>query len=353
MIDLKGIAGRSLAILLAMAAVAAAGAAQAEPLRLKPGPTALPTSGLLIDIPARPDITFTLTGGWSIDTARNTFESRDVVDELRTQTDTLVAGNWVMTGFFDAGDCRKILAMQSMDNPWAQDAQLWGADWKARGGVYDLGGSIGRVPTVMLCRTDLYGRSLLLYRYLIDQPLTLDQRSMMKLVEAADVLQQAWKSYRDMRTADVLTTRRPEINRRGDGMAQRRVNLNIARLSLQLPDDGYVWLEREGDNFDMIDRLAPSLPDVSLEVALGTQVTCQDMFSALKDQQRPNHKPAAAPPGWLIGESVMIDGETERVICRETSLGALMVGIIQGPKRTDITPLYPILNALALSSKVP
>jgi hypothetical protein len=351
MIEFK-VAARGL-VAMAAAALACAGAAQAEPLKLKPGPVELATTGLVIDIPSKPETTFKLTGSWSMNAVTNTFDSRDVIDEFKTATDRLVAGNWVMTGFFDAGDCTKVLAGETIDNAWSQHAKLWGTDWQVRGGVHDLGGSIGKAPTVMLCRTDAKGRALLLYRYLIDQPLTLDQLSMMKQTEAADILQQAWKSYRDNRTADVFTTRRLEINRRGEGLAQRTVKLSINKLSLQLPDDGFVWLAREGDGSDMIDRMAPSLPDVSVEVAVAEKATCQEVFDSLKDNRRPNHKAKAAPAGWLIGESMMIDGETELMLCRTTSYGSLMAGVIQGGDRTDIASLFPILNALAQSSRTP
>ena len=351
--DLKTLAVRALSALLLAAGLGCTEPAQAEPLKLKPGPIELPTSGLLIDVPSKPETAFKLTGSWSMNAVTNTFDSRDVIDEFKTATDRLVAGNWILTGFFDAGDCAKVLAAEAIDNAWSQNTKLWGTDWQVKGGVHDLGGSIGKAPTVVLCRTDATGRALLLYRYFIDQPLTLDQLSIMKQTEAADILQQAWKSYRDNRTAEVMTTRRPEINRRGDGLAQRAVKLSISKLSLQLPDDGFVWLARAGDGSDMLDRMAPSLPDVSVEVAVVEKASCQETFDSLKDNLRPNHKAKAAPAGWLIGESMMLDGQTELMLCRAMSYGALMAGVIVGGERTDIAPLFPILNALAQSSRTP
>ena len=91
---------------MALALSLVAGTAQAAPLKVQGGTLVLPTSGIAITVADDPARDYMLSGSWAL-TEEGTFDSRDVVDELDAKSGNLVRGNWILTGYFGAGNCDK------------------------------------------------------------------------------------------------------------------------------------------------------------------------------------------------------------------------------------------------------
>lgn len=335
---------RTIAAGIAVAVAAVSGAALADPIEFRSGAALLPMSALVIDLPANPSLTYKVSGSWSLDDSFPSFDARDVIDEYDS-TGAIVAGSWVLTGYFTAGGCTDVLSGENLDKAWTTDTTLWGQSWKVRGGVYTFTGDIGRRPAAMLCRTDGLGRSLVLYRFLVDKPETLPQADIMKGVVQSGVLQSASKSYDSGRTASVLPVRRPEVRNRGETLATRAVKLPKSGLTVTFPDDGYVWLVTAGDNSDMINLMAPSLPDVTLEFTAYAGMTCADFTGQIGDD-RPDIKPVNTPQGWLTGPSLTGDGTVEMTLCKASGDGIRLVGLFLPSGQTDVAALNPVIDAL-------
>lgn len=347
---MKLIAGLRLGFVAACAALLAhTPSALAEPLTVVRGVTQLPTSGLVLDLPAKAGVEYHVSGSWQL-TAEGVFDTRDVVDEFDVATNTLVAGNWILAGYFTAGGCEKTLATTALDAAWTQSATLWGQTWSVRGGIFKFDNSLGRRPAAMLCRETDTGHTLLLYRFLTTQPDTTGQAAIMEDVRGAKVLAAAAKAYSESRTADIFPTRRPEVTIRGQSKAARTVTLPISKMEIAIPDDGYVWLVREGDGIDNLDRLLPTLPELSMEIVYADDYFCDEMFETITLPTRDGHKPVNLPTGWQAGPAIDVDGEVELAMCYETEFGALMVGVFQGPDTTDVGSLNAILTALAVGA---
>jgi hypothetical protein len=119
-----------------------------------------------------------------------------------------------------------------------------------------------------------------------------------------------------------------------------------------MPDDGYFWLIEEDDGADMLTRLLPSLPEVTVEVATVDDLACAEVLADLTDTN-PRLHATNLPVGWTVGPAVSIEGETEQVICYGASYGALLAGFFLGANKTDNSALHPLLGALAKASKAP
>ncbi len=323
------------------------GAVQADPVVVSGGRTVLPTSGLEIELPARDGLAYHLSGSWSLNDAAGTYDSRDVVDEKRG--DTLVAGNWVMLGYFTAGECGSVVGETKLDGAWTTTADLWGARWQARGGVYTFSNSLGRKPAVVLCSGETSTGQLLLYRFLIDEPETIGREAMLAKVADAAVLQSAWQAFRDGRTVAIEPTRRSEVKNRGEIPPGRAVTLPHTGLALDIPDDGSIWMvQRKPDaSTDMIDRMAPSLPEVTVEIARFTAGSCAEAFDMISTEKRPGVEPLELPSGWVPGPQLVVDGDLELIACRPGSGAMTLIGVFQGPRRLDVGYLAPLLGAIA------
>ena len=136
------------------------------------------------DDPARD---YMLSGSWAL-TEEGTFDSRDVVDELDAKSGNLVRGNWILTGYFDAGNCDKLLAGLGNKNAWTAPVTLWGSSWQASGGDYTFSTSLGTHPMAALCRIDGDGRGLLLQRFVVERPAGMTKAALLAELGQARVL---------------------------------------------------------------------------------------------------------------------------------------------------------------------
>lgn len=328
--------------------------AGADPVKLAEGAAQLPTSGLIVDLPAQPGVEYHVSGSWATDKDGKTFDTRDVIDEIDVASGNVSAGNWVLSGYFTAGDCDAVLAAEKLDKPWTSSIQLWGESWSVRGGVYTFENSLGRRPTGILCRTLESGASILLYRFLTLADESLPQAKIMESVRSSTVLANAAKSFADRRTGDIYPTHRPDVRARGEGQPSRTITLPVSGLTMKLPDDGYFWLVTEGDGVDVFDRLLPTLPEVSAETLLARQMTCAQMWEAIGTDVLADHRPTGLPPGWEGGPAIKVDGgEIELTACYNAPPGALLFGVFQGPTKTDVSSVSSLMTAILAGAIAP
>lgn len=334
------------------AMLAQAPLAVADPVTVLRGPTQLPTSGLIIDLPAQAGIEFHVSGSWASNEAGDTFDTRDIIDEIDTASGTIHAGNWVLSGYFTAGDCSATIADVTLENAWTQDATLWGHGWKVRGGVFKFDSALGRRPAAVLCRSTSSGHTLMLYRFLTDQPDTASQSAVMASVSSSSVLAAADRAYASHRVGAITPTHRSDVKNRGTGAAVRKTKLPVSDLSLDLPDDGYFWLISEGDGVDIFDRLLPTLPEMSAELAYIDGVSCKDVIASFKSDAAADHKPTGLPAGWVSGPGLTLDdGAIEMTSCYETEDVAVMFGIMTDPSITDVSELRPLMQAIVAAAR--
>lgn len=340
---------RGLAVLFALAALSPIPAV-AEPIALTSGRAQLPTSGLVIDLPPKPGITYNVSASWSLDSASSIFDARDVIDELDA-SGTLRTGNWVQVGYFNAGNCTALFQNFGYDNAWTATETLWGESWEVLGGVNDFGNALGRRPAAALCRSTETGFTLLMQHFLVDQPETAARSVVSDSLRASGVLANASTAFSAVRVADISPLRRSEVRNRGKDAATRTVKLPVSGLVVDLPDDGYLWLVSEGIDTDMLDRLLPAMPEVSVELMLLPEIPCEDFFVLMEDGSNLAHRPLGLPAGWAPGPAVSIDGLIEMTMCHDLSSGALAVGVFQDADNREVTYLHPLLAALQAAAE--
>lgn len=326
-------------------------AAQAIPERLTQGEAQLPTSGLVIDLPAKSGIRYDVSGSWSLSDNGASFDTRDVVDEVDTATGNVVSGNWVLSGCFTAGGCTETLASEKLDASWTQSATLWGETWSVRGGVFTFESSLGRRPAVVLCRGTEDGPTLLLYHFVTNQPETLPQAAVMDSVGKSGPLAAASASFSARRAKPIFPTRRTDVRNRGKEPAARRVTLAVSGLEVDLPADGYLWLPDSGNDTDFLDRLLPTFPELTLETVLANDVSCADIFDSFAFERRETHRPLSLQDGWLGGPALVIEGRTELTMCHAVGAASLVVGVFQGSDDRDVSTLFPMLGALLAAAE--
>lgn len=317
--------------------------AGADPVKLYQGRAELPTSGLVIDLPGVEGRRYDISASWSLNHDTQVFDTRDVVDEFDA-SGKLILGTWVQSGYFTAGGCAAVFAEAELDAPWTTKVTQWGESWDVQGGGYTLSGSIGRVPAVKFCRERQDGTALLLHHYLVDQPESTGQAAAMTAAAASGVMAAVSRSYTDNRFVDAKPVLRPEVRRRG-AEAARTVSLSVNQMTLDLPEDGYVWLVYEADGIDQLDRALPSLPPVTVELYVIDGFPCEFMLETLTDFQLPEHRPLNLPAGWVAGNGLDVESAPELIMCHEHTRGALLVGSFQGEDR-DVSYLHPLLAAL-------
>lgn len=331
---------------LAMIAVFALPAA-AEPVPSPGGTVILPVTGLSIDLPpAIGGCTYRLSGSWIINDD-GSFDGRDVIDEACG--DSLVSGNWVSLGYFTAGDPAAVVAATTMTSDWLAEADLWGGHWAVHGGLFDLG-ELGIVPTAVLCTPMGGGMAALFYHFFLrEDPAAMTQDAMLAGLEQTGALRAAWNACSQRRFATAYPASRPEIRNRGETLASRTVTLTRCGFDFSLPDDGFVWLTRQSQDggSDFLDRMAPSLPDVSMEVAYIAGMDGETAFAAF-DVEKRDVAPLNLPEDWAAGPQLVLpEGQLELTASFETLDGVVIVGIFQEPGDLDVAPLAPILGAIA------
>lgn len=340
---------------MALALSLVAGTAQAAPLKVQGGTLVLPTSGIAITVADDPARDYMLSGSWAL-TEEGTFDSRDVVDELDAKSGNLVRGNWILTGYFDAGNCDKLLAGLGNKNAWTAPVTLWGSSWQASGGDYTFSTSLGTHPMAALCRIDGDGRGLLLQRFVVERPAGMTKAALLAELGQARVLAAAAKAFAAGSARGLAPLRQGNVTNRGKVAPNRAVRLEKARLDLTMPDDGMVWLVAKPDpkrSSDMLDRVVPSLPEVSVEVLRAGGMTCPVVFGKLtKPKLTPAQEVEAAKPmtglpaGWAAGPVLASGAQLERIVCMVNGTDAVLAGMIAPKGSSDATPIAGLLNAL-------
>ncbi len=329
--------------------------ADAAPVLHPSGEVVLPLSGLRFELPKDPreGHSWSLASSFALDPG---FEARDVIDEK--VGGQLVSATWVSVGHFSAGGCEAVLASFPLEAAVGSAPKLFGHIWAARAGVLDLGERLGRVPAVALCGARERGKALLVWHLLLDRGQRNDQPGATALTAAAGhpVVTSVARAWLEDRVAEQRPLARSEVRNRGSSRPDREVRLPISGLTVRLPDDGYVWVPRAaaGDappEVDWIDRLAPALPDLSLEVFSLPEVSCRLFLAGIEAPVRADLKPKRLPAGWQPGPVIAVDGEPEYLACRDLPGRLLAVGLYTtvppGPMEGDFGPLHGLLDALS------
>lgn len=334
--------GLAIFAMVSMVAVFAA----AEPVPSPGGPVVLPLSGLSIDLPpATGGCSYRLSGSWALGD-NGSYDGRDVIDVACG--DSLVSGNWISLGYFTAGDPAAVVAATTMTGDWQAEADLWGGRWAVHGGLFDLG-ELGVVPTAVVCTPMVGGMSALFYHFFLrENPALMTQSAMLAALEQDGVLQAAWSACSQRRFATAYPASRREIRNRGETLAARLETLAVAGFDVDIPDDGFVWTVRPSaeSGSDFLDRMAPSLPDVSMEVAYLSGMDGETAFAAF-DVEKRDVAPLNLPDDWDAGPQLVLpEGQLELTASFETLGGVVIVGIFQEAGDLDVGHLAPILQAI-------
>jgi len=347
---------QGLAVILAWSLLAS-GAVRAEPVVVPPGPVVLPLSGLAFTLPADPRAGFTwnLSASFALSGSGASFDGRDVLDEKLKGK--LVAGTWIQVGYFDAGDCKATVAATELAEPWTDERELFGLRWCLRGGTFDLGPELGKVPAVVLCTHREGRKDLLLHRFFLDMPPAPARERILAALPGAKAIERIARAWEQGTWAAVKSRLRPEVRDRGKVEPVRTVKLTHSGLSLTLPDDGFVWLVRAPnpeESVDWLDLMAPALNEVSLEVVRVPGTTCQQVFDGITTKKRYDAPPQNVPEGWTIGPTLVVEGNLERVVGRQVGPDAILVGLFhvpdQGRGAGDFAALNPLLAAIAAAA---
>lgn len=346
-------------------ALGAAPRAHADPVEVSGGKVTLALTGLVVDLPkdARKEAVWSLAGSWSFTDGGVAFDARDVIDQK--VAGKLVGGSWVHVGYFNAGGCDAVVKELDVADRWTAEADLWGRHWSVAGGTWDFANDLGKAPVVALCSPQPNRASLLLYHFFIGDPAR-DQAALIEAVGKQTVLRRVTEAWAAGRIAPVLSLKRPELKMRGTIAAARTVHLSKSGFDVALPDDGYAWLARapEADvTSDFLDRMAPALPDVSLEVARAPGTECSAVFPTGEDapKYKKESAPRGIPSGWKSLGTLIMDTEPgekeprlERIVCRDAGGTALVVGLIAMPtgaaETRDFGSFTALFEALAKGS---
>ncbi len=136
------------------------------------------------------------------------------------------------------------------------------------------------------------------------------------------------------------------------------MHLKNSSMDVALPDDGFAWLVRSDSESgsDYLDRMAPAVPDISLEFARVLGARCDQIFpedgpDAPKRLTEP--APRNIPTGWKSLGTMVLDTGLERMLCREGD-AAVLVGFLvsptDAPEAHDLASFSPVLAALAAAS---
>lgn len=334
--------------------VGLAGRADAEPVKVRAGKVVLPITGLAVELPRDPrkSATWLLSGSWSLSNGGSAYDGRDVIDQH--VGGKLVRGDWIHTGYYDVGDCAAVVKDAALTERWDGEADLYGEHFQVGAGIFDLGEEIGKIKTLVLCTQDGRGKALLLYHYFV-APGAPTGKAGLPLIAKDKLLARVTHAWRTGAYGDARPTQRPEIRRRGDIAAARTVTLPKSDLELALPDDGFVWLAHGGADdeiTDYLDRMAPALPDITLDIAYLPQQACSEVLASVlagaKIVDEP--PPLGVPLRWTAYPTILGGDLHERLICRDVDGSALIVGLLgvprDAPASRDFGPYALIIQAL-------
>ncbi len=329
------------------------------PVEIQSGKVVLAMTGLALDLPAdaRKAAKWSLAGSYSFTDGGTSFDARDVIDQK--VDGALVAGTWVHVGYFNAGDCAAVVKELDVPDRWTEQRDMWGHHWHVAGGTWNFENDLGKKPVIALCTPRPNRASLLLYRFYIQDGVALDKDARLAALPKDPLLARVTAAWTKEASEPVQSLRRPEIKRRGDVEAVRTVHLRQANLDVKLPDDGFAWLARgpgkEGES-DFLDRMAPAMPDLSLEVARAPGTRCAEVFPTGADapKRATEPPPRNIPAGWTSLGTLVLETTQERVVCHEANGAALIVGFLATPSlslsKADYSPFSPILDVLAKAS---
>lgn len=326
----------------------------ADPIVVQPGRVTLRLSGLDIVLPAdaRQGHEWKLAASYSVDAG--SFDGRDVIDEF--VGDKIVAGNWILLGYFNAGDCAKVEESVEMEDAWQGETQYAGMTWAVRGGTYAFDSDLGKVPTLLLCGHRADHKDLLFHHFFVSDA-TLSREAMLASIPALGVFQAVADAWQTDRFGSVKPMRQGEVRSRG-GSPIQTLHLVRNNIDLTLPDDGYVWISRppaESDTTDWLSRMAPALPELEIELIKVAGV-CHEILDNIGTTRANEPGPINLPGGWQVGPSLLVDGHIERTTCYQTGDIATIVGVFrtpdQGPGANDFAGLEGILGAIAAAHTV-
>lgn len=339
--------------MVALAAFAAFPLRAAKPIIIPEagGRVTLPTTGLALALPEQKGVTRKIVGRWNLMEGGATFWNRDIIDEFDSE-DKLITGDWVTIGYFDAGEAAAVVKEATLTEDWETSTDLWGLHWHVRGGNYDFTGSLGVKPAIVLATTPGKGKpSLLLYHYFIKRPKELSHDEMIAEVKDSPTLSAVFQAYWTDQWAPSFPTRSEAVTQPGDEVTNRVVTLPKTGLRLRFPDDGFAWLHERNpkEGTDMLYRMAPNLPDITIELLLTNGANARETFTNLGLDKNPwDPAPANLPAGWESGPTITTsDNIKETTVAKVIGSKVLVVGFLINPRLIDTAPYQPMLETLA------
>jgi hypothetical protein len=322
------------------------GAAGADPIDVHGGTVILPITGLELDLPPSDEGNGYKVSGSYLLTDEASFDGRDVIDEFRDGA--IAAGTWISLGYFDAGEPEAIVAAVTLTDDWTAQRDLWGATWNVHGGTFTFDNELGAKPAVVACLRLGNGMSLLLHRFFLTESAPTTQSAMLDEFESSPVPRAAWLACTQGKVGTSYTTKRAESRNRGTIEPSRLEVLEHSGIVLQIPDDGFVWLVRKSEDgtTDFLDRMAPALPDVSVEVVYVADADCASALLSV-DVEKREVPPQNLPDGWSAGPQLVVGDNVEYTACYPLDGGVVVVGFFQGAQGADVAYLTPMLEAIA------
>lgn len=333
-----------------IAAAVTAQSAWCDPTKVSSGRAQLPVSGLIVDLKPMDGVEYAVSGSWSTDEAGLSFDSRDVLEEIRQGE--VVATTDLKSVQAAPEACATELARAKVSDAWTTTAMLGSKTWQVRGGAITTQADAVARPGAVLCRL-VAGRTFVIQRLLTSSDKALDQTSIMDEVRTASVLGAISQSLDAGRIGKAYPTRNAGVIQRGGVSPARTAKLELNALTFKIPDDGFFWkvAKNEESNEDLLIRMLPTLPEVQVNITMGWDLGCDEMTAAPDDAQHMRgHGAADAPPGWKALPSLKYDdGRVELAVCYPHKAGALFVGVSQGPDERSVGYLRPLFDALAVS----
>lgn len=333
----------------AEAYVSPPGGARAEATPVS-GPVELALSGLELELPRAVGREYHVSGNWAIE--EDGFWSYDLIDEEDATTGSLIAATLVSVGRFDK-PCAELIAGEPLERraPPAS-ADRWGARWTIAAGARDVGLTAAAWPTVLLCTSRADEMTVVITHYLASEPTSLrSEIAVARVLEDTPVVAAIAGAFAGASARAGAPTHRRQVVNRGPVAARREIDLAQTAVRVALPDDGFVWvaLPKTGDDVsDLIARAAPSLPEVTLEVARLDTAECAEAFEALPNPRRLT--PARGlPSGWIAGPTLTATGVDEYIACKPDGESVIIVGIYADAP--DLTRLRPLLRAIGAAPR--